>query len=224
MSTARAFGAWCQVVLLGLACCARDGDAEAKPKPVPPPTAKPPANPATSKPENPAMSSDALKWSLSVSPDKKKLLVDVSFHNTTGQKLYLAEKLVTSAGGNKLTRSDRLTVMNTDDPTVARFVLGVTSSDRPSTVLYEPTYEAVAPGATVKRHFELPLPLTSWHPVGGANPLSARTASARLIVQGFLGEPAKWTTLPSDDPQPIRVPELTQNREVFQAGPLPIPS
>jgi len=204
-----------QFLLISLGYCGNGGQAGAKqPAPV--------TDPA--RPQDQPMEPNALKWTMSTSPDKKKLVVEISFHNTTGQKLYLADKLVISAGGNKLTRSDRITVMNTDDPAVARFVLGLTSSDRPSTVLHEPTYEPVQAGATVARHFEIPLPLTTWHPVGGSNPLSAKTRSAILIIQGFAGEPAKWTTLPSDDPQPIRVPELGQDRQVFKSGPLPIPS
>ena len=91
-----------------LACCGRGNAAEAKPMPTEP-----------------------LKWTMTQGPDRKTLVVEATFHNTTGQRLYLADRLVTSAGGNKLKRSDRLTVMNSDDPTVARFVLGVTSSESP---------------------------------------------------------------------------------------------
>ncbi len=178
----------------------------------------------TPRPEPPmATTTSGLSWTLSSSGDKKKLLVDISFKNATKTQIYLAARLVTSAPGNKFTRSDRLTVMNTDDPTEAKLVLGAVSSNRPSHRLYEPTYEPVAPGATVSRHFELAVPLTSWNPVGGTNPLSPKTRSARLIVYGFAGEPTSWSTLPSDDPDPIKIPELDHAPLIFEAPRIVLP-
>src|SRR5215831_6259711 len=110
-------------LLLLLACCTHDGDAQAEPN-------KP------QRPKDSNMSTDSpLKWTLAISPDKRLLIVDVTFHNTLGKKIYLADKQVTSAPGNKFARSPRITVMGGDDPTVASFTLGVTGTDRPTTAL-----------------------------------------------------------------------------------------
>jgi hypothetical protein len=166
-----------------------------------------------------------LSWKLSKSADGQKLVVDITLTNTGKKKLYVVDKLVVPAPGpgGKLMRSDRITVMNTENPDEARFVLGAVSSDRPSMRLYTPTYERVAAGATVTRHFELPLPLASWNPVGGTNPLSPTTKRAKLVVIAFSGEPAEWRTLPSDDPEPLRVPEFERAPTIFETGPDPLP-
>jgi hypothetical protein len=166
---------------------------------------------------------DSLRFTLQRSADGNRLVVEISFKNTTAKKIYLVDKLVVSAAGDTFARSDRLTVMNTDDPSTARFVLGAVSSNRPSYRLYTPTYAPLEPGASTSRHFELPWPLTSWNPVGGTNALRPTTKQVKLYVYGYNGEPRKWKTLPSSDPEPLKVPEFDTGPLIFEAGPLPLP-
>jgi hypothetical protein len=170
------------------------------------------------------MTAPPLVWSMAKSSDGTKLVVDFTFHNIKKHKVYLTRKLVVSAAGDKYARSDRLTVMTTDDPTVCRIVLGAVSSDRPAYRLYTPEVEPVDPGQSITRRFELPLPLTSWNPVGGTNPLSPTTRRAVLIVYGIAGEIERWLPLPSDDPEPLEVPDADRGPLLFEGATLPLPA
>lgn len=169
------------------------------------------------------VTSSPLEWSLANASDGKSLVVEISVANTTDGPLWVAEKAVVPAAGGKFTRSDRLTVMNTDDPKTIRFVLGAVSSDAPSTMVYEPTFAKISPGESAHRKFVLPLPLQSWNPVGRTNPLSREATQAKLYVHTSRAEPSTWTELRTDDREPLRTPEWDKAMTILEGKTLPLP-
>jgi hypothetical protein len=113
--------------------------------------------------------------------------------------------------------------MTTEDPRIVRFVVGVVSSDRPSVLLYGATFSRVEPGASVERAYRVPLPLASWNPVGGTNPLAAGARQARMFVHISSAEPATWATLASSDAEPLKVPEWGRAPTILQGDVKPLP-
>ena len=75
----------------------------------------------------------------------------------------------------------------------------------------------------MRRKLTLPLPLTSWNPVGGADPLSAQANQATLFVHTSRAEPKGWTTQPSDDSEPLRTPEWGRALMILEGKTLLLP-
>jgi hypothetical protein len=163
-----------------------------------------------------------LTWSLEKAADGKSLSVSFDVKNITSQKLYVADRLVKSVGNGKYSREDKLMIMTGDDPRTMRFILGAVSPDEPSTVFFEPTYVGLAPGESLHRTVSVPLPLTSYNPMGAATPPSGEVESALLSLHFMYGEPAKWITLDGDDGTRFKVPE-PQNRRTVRTPPLKLP-
>jgi hypothetical protein len=201
------------LVLIG---CAGDG-AAAPAKEPPKVPAKPPVKEKMIVPASP------VEWSMSKSADGASLAVNVKVANTTAGPIWVADRLIVPVPGNKFARTDRLTVMNTDDPKVVRFVVGAVSSDRPSAQLYGATFHKVEAGASIEHAYKVPLPLASWNPVGGANPLVAGAAQAKLFVHTSIAEPVGWTTLASSDAEPVKVPEWGRAQTILQGDAKPLP-
>jgi len=148
--------------------------------------------------------------------------LEVVITNRLDQPIYVVDKLVVSRPGKKFARTDAVTVMNADTPGVVKIALAAVSADEPSTVLYPPTFRRVAPGETSRRVIAIPAPLKAWHPVAGVMPIAATAKTAVFQIQYFVGEPASWHTVPSDDPQPIQVPE-GHALQLLQSQPMPLP-
>ncbi len=164
-----------------------------------------------------------VEWSMSKSADGTSLAVTIKVANTTAGPIWVADRLVVPAPGNKFARTDRLTVMTTDDPKIARFVVGAVTSDRPSAQLYGATFTKLETGNSVERAYKVPLPLASWNPVGGASPLAAGVAQAKLFVHTSVAEPARWSTLASPDAEPLKVPEWGRAQTIVQGDVKPLP-
>lgn len=217
-------------VLLG---CNGNGTASSGPQPPPkspaqpaPVPAQPPAEPAKSPApaqKEKAVSATPIEWSMKPSADGKSLLVNITVTNTTDTPIWVVDRLVAPGPGGKLARTDRLTVMNTDDPKTIRFVAGAVSSDRPSATVYQPTFTEVAKGDVVRRAYTVPLPLTSWNPVGGASPLSTQATHVKLFVHTSRADPARWSTPATSDSQPLRIPEWGRGLSILEGQPLPLP-
>lgn len=154
--------------------------------------------------------------------DGARYALDVTIVNRLDQPIYVVDQLLISKPGNKLARTDAVTVMNDDDPGVVKLALAAISADEPSTVLYPLTYARVGAGETHHRVLSLPAPFAAWHPVAGVMPIAASARSAVFLTEYFVGEPPRWNTLPSDDAQPLKVPE-GHTPELLRSAPMPIP-
>ena len=138
-------------------------------------------------------SKPALRWSMKV--EGKTLALSIEVENTFDTPIYVCDRLVTNAG-NKLVRTDRITVMNdADKPGTVVFALASISPDEPVTTLYTPTFAKVAPGATFEREVVVPYPLVAYHPVAGVAPIAASAREAVVLVHYFASEPTGWKTL-----------------------------
>ena len=153
--------------------------------------------------------------------DGAKLHLEYTVKNTTNDKIYIVDKLVEPAGGNKFRRATGPIVMN-DSPGTVKLALAALSSDRPSATVYTPTFKPLAAGETATGSFDLPWPLKAWNPVGGANPITGTPTSAVFWLGYFPGEPTSWKQLASDDATPLKVPEGF-NGNALRVGPKPLP-
>lgn len=160
-----------------------------------------------------------LDWS--ITRDGAKLRVQFHLTNTTKHRIYIVDKLVVPAAGNKFNRTDQVTVMN-DEPNTVMFALAAVSSDRPSATLYTPTFRPVEAGKKIDGRFELPFPLVAWNPVGGANAIAGTPKAAVFMLQYFEGEPPAWKKLTSDDKAPLQVPD-GHSPVMLRVGPKPLP-
>ena len=158
----------------------------------------------------------------SLAREGDRFALEVVITNRLDQPIYVVDKLVVSRPGNKFARTDAVTVMNADTPSVVKLALAAVSADEPSTVLYPPTFRRVAPEETFRRVLAIPAPLEAWHPVAGVRPISATAKTAVFQIQYFVGEPASWRTVASDDPQPIQAPE-GHALQFLQSQPMPVP-
>jgi hypothetical protein len=182
------------------------------------------ASTAKPAPEHP-MAEPKLEWS--IKKVDQKLHIDYTITNGVGERIYVVDQLVEARGNNNFVRVEKPIVMNLRDPRMpagtVKVVLGGISSDRPSAVVYTPTYRPIEPGKAYKGVIELPLPLVSYNPVGGTDPIVASPKSITLQIAYFRGEPHKWTTYPSKtEAKPISVPEdFDGNMLQTEAKPIP---
>jgi len=197
-------------IAFALAACASDGAAGAGP-----------AKQAATK-EN-AVTPKPIEWSMSKRADGKALAIEVKVANTTAAPLWVADRLVTPGTGGKLARTDRLTVMNGDDGKTARFVVGAVSGDAPSTTLYGATFTQVAPGASVKRSYTVPLPLATWNPAAGTDPLAKGTTQARLQIHTSSADPKGWASPATSDAEPLKIPEWGRGLTILQGDVVSLP-
>jgi hypothetical protein len=198
-----------------------DGEASMKVAPADPaPSAPAPAAPSA--PKDNVVTASTLDWSMKKSGDGSSIVIIANVKNTTDAPIWVADRLVVPAPGNKFTRTDRLTVMNTDDPAVIRFVAGAVSSDRPSAQLYKPTFTEFAPGASVERTWTIPSPLKSWNPVGGANPLSDKAKQAVFLLHTSTVPPSAMNKIASDDPTPLETPDFPRAMQIVTGAALPL--
>lgn len=158
----------------------------------------------------------------SLAREGNRFALEVVITNGLDQPIYVVDKLVVSRPGKKFARTDAVTVMNADTPGVVKLALAAVSADEPSTVLYPPTFRSVAAGEAFRRVLSLPAPLEASHPVAGVRPIAATAKTAVFLIQYFVGEPASWRTVASDDPQPIRAPE-GHALQLLQSQPMPLP-
>jgi len=186
----------------------------------PAPTPAPTPPPAPEKEHN--VTDVKLDWKLALAPDGKHLRIDYKVTNGTKGPIYVVDKMVVPAPGNKWARTDKIIVMN-GDPGVVRFALAEVSSDMPSATLHTPTFKRVDGGATLESSRICPWPLVAWHPVGGASSIAAGATSGVLLVDYFPGEPPTWRTLASAEATPLEVPEGFAS-QTLRAGPTPLPA
>lgn len=166
------------------------------------------------------MTTGPAELTASLSRDGDHLALQVSVKNASAQPLYVVDQLVVSRPQNKFARTDRPIVMN--DGGSVLFALAAMSADEPSTVLYPPTYRKLAPGETFARTLRLPAPLAAWHNVAGVSPLAASAKTGVFATQVIAGEPPGWRTLPSDDAQPLSVPDGA-TPQLVRSAPFPLP-
>jgi hypothetical protein len=205
-----------------LAACGCDRAPSEKPR-APSLDAAAPSEPQPHAEEPPMEDSPvALSWSLSRVDSTLELQISVANHSD--QPIYVADQLVVGKpGGNRFTRTDRITVMNDlDVPDLVLFGLASMSGDEPVTSLSTPTFRLVPVGETFARSISVPYPLQAWHPDTGVFPIAATARHAVVVVQYFVGEPPRWITLASDDPQPLKVP-ADHPRQALRSKPLPLP-
>lgn len=171
------------------------------------------------------MTAPKLEWTLK--KVDQKLHIDYTITNGLTERIHVVDKLVEARGNNNFVRVDKPVVMNLREPGmpagIVKVVLGGISSDRPSTVVYTPTYRPIEAGKTLKGSLELPLPLVSYNPLGGTDPIVANPKSLTLQIAYFRGKPHKWITYPSKtESQPISVPEDFDG-DTLETEPRPIP-
>lgn len=199
--------------IVALGC---SGDGTAGPNP-----AKPVANPAANKEK--AVAEKQLEWSMKKNADGKSLAISIKVANTTGAPIWVADRLVAPGAGGKLARTDRLTVMNTDDPATIRFVVGAVSSDSPAAALYGATFTRVGAGESVSRSYTVPMPLASWNPVGGTSPLSTSAKQIKLFVHTSSSDPTEWSTPASSDHEALKIPQWGRALTILASDPQPLP-
>jgi hypothetical protein len=167
-----------------------------------------------------------LAWKQELVADGKTLRVTYRVFNGGFDRVYVADAIV-EARNNKFVRlPDRLIVMTAGGPGEKRpgevlFLRGSISSDVPSMVIHPPTYAPLEAGATLEASVDLPWPLEAWHPLGGVF-LLGEPQTATLKVQVLDREPPGWVELPSEGPDPIRVPQ-GELPVTLSGGALPLP-
>lgn len=189
------------------------------------PSAAPPTSPPAT--EVAAMITDAwsktpaevgFAWQMARAADALTITYTVDNHGA--DTLWLAQRMVqTGQGPARLL--DRPVVRTNGRADAALIVLGQISPDVPVYYVPPPSYQAVAPGASVQGTLSVPLPLQSWHPVGRVDPLGA-VQSVVFALDGFYGEPAAWKPLQLADGQTAQVPAYKTRLWIWSdAKPLP---
>ena len=168
------------------------------------------------------MNQPALEWT--VQKDGTKLHIDYAITNHSADKIYVADRLIEPRGNDSFVRVDRPVVMNVRGAKgLVMIGLGGFSSDRPSTVIYEPIFQPIDAGAVRKGSLQVPLPLVAYNPVGGVDPIQATANRLSLRVIYFTGEPQAWKTMPSKtEKDPIKVPDGF-SATMLQTPPMPLP-
>jgi hypothetical protein len=140
-----------------------------------------------------------LSWTMKVVGSSLEVSIEVK--NTLGVAIHVCDKLVTNSKG-KLVTTDKIVVMNDDDPGTVKLALASVSSDTPVTMLYTPVFKRVEPGDTYKRTATIPYPLVAYHPVAPANKIAAGAKQAVLLVHYFANEPTGWVSLDGGEKTP----------------------
>jgi len=167
------------------------------------------------------MNQPELEWT--VRKAGASLRIDYTITNRSSQKIYVADRLLEPRGNDNFVLVDRPVVMNVQGAQgLVMIGLGGFSSDRPSTVIYQPTFRPLDPGGVLKRSLDIPLPLASYNPVGGTDPIPATANQLSLQILYFTGEPEEWTTMPSKGAAPIKVPDGF-TAQMLQTPPKPLP-
>jgi len=137
-----------------------------------------------------------LSWSIVESSGGLQLQWEIT--NSAQEPRWFCDQLLVKSGEN-FALTEQVIVKN-GAPGEVWLILGMVSSDRPSAVLYPPTFRALQPGESMARTVLLDRPLRAWHPVGGASPIADGADRVRLRVAWFDGEPPTRTTLPAEPP------------------------
>ena len=212
------------LALFALAC--DKPQAPANERPVPPSAVKPanqaPPTPAR-RPSN-KMSSD-FEWNLS--REGQSLRIDYKGKNTTGDRIYVADKLVVKDGPDHFQTTDKVIVIHFDepgkDPDTVEVILGESGTNRDTAQpMEQPTWRPVEAGAEFAGTVSVPFPLKPWHPLRGTEPIPDSASKVRFRLQYFLGEPKGWGKQPSKTGE-IKVPGGNPRREFFEGEAKPIP-
>lgn len=186
-----------------------------------------PARAPSSKPKPPvttetkAMNQPELEWT--VTKVGTSLRIDYTITNHSTEKIYVSDQLVEPHGNDNFVPVDRPVVMNVRGAKGLVLIgVGGFSSDRPSAVIYQPTFRPLDPGGVLKRSLDVPLPLKSYNPVGGTDPIPATANQLSLRIIYFAGEPQAWKTMPSKSATPIKVPDGF-TAKMLQTPPKPLP-
>lgn len=163
----------------------------------------------------------SLEWKMAFIDANTNLKLEYQVKNLSKSRIYVCDQLLITKN-NKFVRTNQIVVVNGKMPGVVDFVRGVISPDVPVMVVYQPTYIALEPGETTHGNAVLGWPLKTWHNVARVNPLLGTPTRAVLDVQYFVGEPPEWTSLPTDELVPIRVPR-GQISKRLQTEQIPIP-
>ncbi len=167
------------------------------------------------------MTQPTLEWS--IHKVDQKLRIDYTVTNKLAEKIYVADKLIEPKGNDNFVRVDRPVVQTVfGAPGLVVVGLGAFSSNRPSAVLYQPIFKAIDAGKALTGHLELALPLQSYNPVGGTDPIPATATQVSLRIIYFQGEPQGWKTMPSKEKDPIKVPDGF-TAAMLQTDPKPLP-
>lgn len=209
---------------LALACDKPQAPANERPatpavKPAPDKHVKPPPPAKSNK-----MSSD-FEWN--VTPQGQTLRIDYKGKNTTGDRIYIADKLVVKDGPDHYQTTDKVIVIHFDepgkDPDTVEVILGESGTNRDTTQpMEQPTWRPVEAGAEWAGSVSIPFPLKPWHPLRGTEPIPDSASKLRFRLQYFKGEPTGWGELPSKTGE-IKVPGGNPRREFFEGDPKPIP-
>jgi hypothetical protein len=180
---------------------AADDEGSSRPAPAPPPAQPRPSQPTPAQPKAAPMNEikPELSWTMKVVGSSLEVSIEVK--NTLGDPLYVCDKLVTNSKG-KLVVTDKIVVMNDDDPGTVKLALASVSSDTPATTLYTPVFKRIEAGATYRRTATMPYPLVAYHPVAPANKIAADARQAVLLVHYFTNEPTSWDTLDGGEKTP----------------------
>lgn len=168
------------------------------------------------------MTQPVLEWS--IQKVDQKLRIDYTVTNKLAERIYVADKLIEPRGNDNFARVDRPVVQTVlGAPALVVVGLGAFSSSRPSTVLYQPIFKPLDAGKSLTGHLEIALPLQSYNPVGGTDPIPATASQVSLRIIYFKGEPQGWKTMPSKtDKEPIKVPDGFTGA-MLQTDPKPLP-
>jgi hypothetical protein len=179
---------------------------ESRPTPEPLAASKPAPGPAsTPKPGKKPMSQPEMTWKLERTA--KAIVLSYEVRNTLGESIWICDKIVIAKGRDDYATTDLPIVKNLrGEASTIQIALGPISSDRPAVQMLSPTYRLLEAGKSHSDKREIPLPLRSFHPLGGADPIDQSATNVRFKLFYFKKEPA-WKDLPSKSGPSIKVPE-----------------